>query len=120
MAFTEMEIQEAHAAAVARAGSEDLYKLGLIYATGQGGPIDYVQAHMWFNLAAMKGSKEAKESRKELSSLMSPCEISTAQKAAREWMAEKGVSNAAAPAPIVSEVRVASRLVSQGTMGRRH
>jgi len=89
MAFTEIEIQEAHAAAASRAGSEDLYKLGLIYATGQGGPIDYVQAHMWFNLAAMRGSKEAKESRKELSSLMSPCEIATAQKAAREWMADK-------------------------------
>ncbi len=86
MAFTDAEIAEAHVAAKTRAGSEDLYKLGLIYATGQGGPIDYVQAHMWFNLAAMKGSKEAKDSRKELSSLMSPSEISSAQRAAREWM----------------------------------
>lgn len=117
MAFTEMEIQEAHAAAVARAGSEDLYKLGLIYATGQGGPIDYVQAHMWFNLAAMKGSKEAKESRKELSSLMSPCEISTAQKAAREWMAEKGGLEPRTPDTRVSEVRMADVRVA---MGRRH
>jgi TPR repeat protein len=85
MAFTDAEIQEAIAAAQA-GGSDDLYKLGLIYSTGQGGPVDYVQAHMWFNLAAMKGSQPAKESRKELSAQMSPCEIAAAQKSAREWL----------------------------------
>jgi hypothetical protein len=28
------------------------YNLGVMYGTGEGVPQDYVQAHMWFNLAA--------------------------------------------------------------------
>lgn len=85
MAFTDVEIAQAHRGAIA-GQCDDLYKLGLIYATGQGGEVDLVQAHMWFNLAAMRGSQEAKESRKELSGLMSAAEIATAQRAAREWL----------------------------------
>ncbi|MEJ0059731.1 MAG: sel1 repeat family protein [Terricaulis sp.] len=86
MAFTDAEIAEAHAAARSAANSEDLYKLGLIYATGQGGATDLVQAHMWFNLAASRGSEAAKESRRELSEHMSTGEIAMAQKQAREWL----------------------------------
>ncbi len=85
MAYTDVEIAQVREAASA-GRSEDLYKLGLIYSTGQGGEVDLIQAHMWFNLAAMRGSMEAKESRKELSSMMSATEIATAQKAAREWL----------------------------------
>jgi TPR repeat protein len=85
MAYTDVEIAEARQAA-ATGQSEDLYKLGLIYASGQGGGVDLVQAHMWFNLAALRGSEAAKESRKELASVMSPSEIASAQKAAREWL----------------------------------
>ncbi|HWA01830.1 MAG TPA: sel1 repeat family protein [Caulobacterales bacterium] len=86
MAFTDAEIAEAHAAARTAQNSEDLYKLGLIYATGQGGGADLVQAHMWFNLAAVRGSEAAKESRRELSGQMSAAEIAQAQKLAREWL----------------------------------
>ena len=36
---------------------DELFHLGLLYSTGQGGaPLDYVSAHMLFNLAAMRGS----------------------------------------------------------------
>ena len=35
------------------------YYLGYLYGTGQGVPKDYVQAHMWFNLAAAQGHKDA-------------------------------------------------------------
>ncbi|HVY83602.1 MAG TPA: sel1 repeat family protein [Caulobacterales bacterium] len=86
MAFTDAEIAEAHAAARTAQNCEDLYKLGLIYSTGQGGPVDLVQAHMWFNLAAVRGSEAAKESRRELSGQMSAGEIAQAQKLAREWL----------------------------------
>jgi uncharacterized protein len=86
MAFTDTEIAEAHEAAHAAANSDDLYKLGLIYSTGQGGAVDLVQAHMWFNLAAMRGSDAAKECRRELSNQMSTGEIAQAQRAAREWL----------------------------------
>lgn len=85
MAYTDIEIAQAHQAASA-GQCEDLYKLGLIYATGQGGEVDLIEAHKWFNLAAMRGSMEARDSRKELSGLMSPTEIASAQKAAREWL----------------------------------
>ena len=62
-------------------------RLGLLYSTGQGGaPLDYVSAHMLFNLAAMRGSDEAKAYRRELSGEMDPADIAEAQRAAREWL----------------------------------
>jgi TPR repeat protein len=85
MAFTDSDIAEARAGAFS-GDRDNLYKLGLIYSTGQGAQMDLIQAHMWFNLAAMRGSQSAKECRKELASLMSPSEIAIAQKSAREWM----------------------------------
>lgn len=84
MAFTDSEIAEAHEAVRKAGHSEDLYKLGLIYSTGQ--EIDLIQAHMWFNLAAARGSEAAKDCRRELSDMMSKDEIAQAQRAAREWL----------------------------------
>ena len=53
------------------ASGDELFRLGLLYSTGQGGaPLDYVSAHMLFNLAAMRGSVEAKIYRKELAGEM--------------------------------------------------
>ncbi len=89
MAFTDSEIAEAHAAARKQSDSDNLYKLGLIYSTGQGGAVDLVQAHMWFNLAAVRGSEAAKDCRRELSDMMSKDEIAAAQRAAREWLSVK-------------------------------
>ena len=67
---------------------DELFRLGLLYSTGQGGaPLDYVSAHMLFNLAAMRGSMEAKVHRKELSQEMAQSEVAEAQRAAREWLA---------------------------------
>ncbi|MDB5452689.1 MAG: hypothetical protein JWO33_1267 [Caulobacteraceae bacterium] len=68
---------------------DELFRMGLLYSTGQGGaPLDYVSAHMLFNLAAMRGSLEAKVYRKELSQEMDPGEVAEAQRAAREWLAQ--------------------------------
>src|SRR6201994_1395873 len=51
----------------ADSSGDELFRMGLLYSTGQGGaPLDYVSAHMLFNLAAMRGSVEAKVSRQEL------------------------------------------------------
>ncbi|HEY3694560.1 sel1 repeat family protein [Phenylobacterium sp.] len=70
------------------ATGDDLFRLGLLYSTGQGGaPLDYVSAHMLFNLAAMRGSIEAKVYRKELSQEMASEDVAEAQRAAREWLA---------------------------------
>jgi len=66
---------------------DELFHMGLLYSTGQGGaPRDYVSAHMLFNLAAMRGSEEAKAYRKELSQEMDPSDVAEAQRAAREWL----------------------------------
>ena len=68
---------------------DELFRMGLLYSTGQGGaPLDYVSAHMLFNLAAMRGSLEAKVYRKEISQEMDPMEVAEAQRAAREWLAQ--------------------------------
>jgi TPR repeat protein len=70
------------------ASGDELFRLGLLYSTGQGGaPLDYVSAHMLFNLAAMRGSMEAKIYRKELSQEMDPADVAEAQRAARNWLA---------------------------------
>jgi hypothetical protein len=67
---------------------DELFQLGLKYSTGQdGAPLDYVCAHTLFNLAALRGSIEAKIYRKELSAEMDPADIADAQRAAREWLA---------------------------------
>lgn len=71
------------------ATGDELFRLGLLYSTGQGGaPLDYVSAHMLFNLAAMRGSVEAKIYRKELADEMASDEIAEAQRQAREWLAQ--------------------------------
>ena len=71
------------------ASGDELFRLGLLYSTGQGGaPLDYVSAHMLFNLAAMRGSVEAKIYRKELADEMGTDEVAEAQRQAREWLAQ--------------------------------
>jgi TPR repeat protein len=70
------------------ASGDELFRLGLLYSTGQGGaPLDYVSAHMLFNLAAMRGSVEAKVYRKELAEEMASEDVAEAQRHAREWLA---------------------------------
>jgi hypothetical protein len=64
--------------------------LGVMYATGQGVPQDYVSAHMWFNLAAahekpLPGQISAVQARAAIETLMTTAQIAQAQTLAREW-----------------------------------
>ena len=71
----------------ARAGRPDaLYNLGLAYSTGQGVGVDFVAAHKWFNLAAMRGIDEAKSWRASIAKEMNNSQIAEAQRLAREWL----------------------------------
>lgn len=71
----------------AQGGQPDaLLQLGLIYCTGREGVVDLIEAHKWFNLAAIRGNAEAKQYRAELAREMSKAEIAEAQKKARKWM----------------------------------
>jgi len=75
------------ATGLAQSGDE-LFQLGLRYSIGHGGVRrDYVAAHMLFNIAALRGSMEARIYRKELAAEMNPADIAEAQRAAREWLA---------------------------------
>jgi len=65
---------------------DDLFRLGMMYSSGQGGcPMDRVSAHMIFNLAAMKSSIEARVYRREMGQEMEQGEIPEAPEAARPW-----------------------------------
>lgn len=70
----------------APAGANTLYELGIMYSVGRSVPIDYVSAHKWFNLAAMKGNRDAIRLRQEIAAQMSEAEIAAAQRAARAWL----------------------------------
>jgi len=71
----------------AKSGRPDaMYNLGLAYSTGQGVAVDYISAHKWFNLAALRGSDEAKSWRASIAKEMSSLQIAEAQRLAREWL----------------------------------
>jgi TPR repeat protein len=73
----------------ARGDVAALYELGVAYSTGSGGvSVDLVEAHKWFNLAALNGSSVAQECRADISEDMSAREIAEAQRQARAWLAE--------------------------------
>ncbi|MCY0095862.1 sel1 repeat family protein [Hoeflea ulvae] len=61
-------------------------EMGLMYATGRDCDIDFVAAHKWLNIAAIKGSERAATLRAELAESMSKADLAAALRAAREWM----------------------------------
>ena len=68
-----------------------LFELGVTFSTGRGGTaVDLVEAHKWFNLAALNGCTRGQECRAEISVEMTAREIAEAQKAARAWLAMTG------------------------------
>ncbi|KAB2877825.1 MAG: hypothetical protein F9K38_12085 [Pseudorhodoplanes sp.] len=87
MARLEMASFETAAIAQAPATADAFYQLGIKYSVGDCVPLDFISAHKWFNLAAMKGNKEAIRLRQEIAASMSPAEIAEAQRAARAWLA---------------------------------
>jgi TPR repeat protein len=70
----------------APAGADTFFELGMMYSVGRSVPIDFVTAHKWFNLAAMRGNAEAIRLRREIADQMSEAEIAQAQRAARAWL----------------------------------
>ncbi len=59
--------------------------LGVMYTNGEGVEQDYIQAHMWLNLAASQGEEGAIRYRDRVASLMTAEPIAEAEKLAREW-----------------------------------
>jgi hypothetical protein len=68
-----------------------LFDLGVAYSTGRGGvTVDLIEAHKWFNLAALNGSTRGQECRAEISVEMTAREIAEAQRQARAWLSVSG------------------------------
>jgi hypothetical protein len=65
--------------------ADTFYELGMMYSIGRSVPVDYVTAHKWFNLAALRGNDDAARLRREIADQMSEAEIAAAQRAARAW-----------------------------------
>ena len=68
------------------ADTDSYFELGIKYSSGRNVPVDYVAAHKWFNLAAMKGNQDAVRLRREIAAEMTDAEIAAAQRAARDWI----------------------------------
>jgi len=71
----------------ARGDARACFDLGIVYSSGaEGIDVDLVEAHKWFNIAAVSGSERAQECRAEIAEDMTAREIIEAQKAARAWL----------------------------------
>ena len=62
--------------------TKSMLALGGLYLRGLGVPQNYVQAHMWFNLAASRGDVEALAERDALAAKMTPDALAEAQRLA--------------------------------------
>jgi len=63
------------------------FKMGLDCCIGHSAESDLVEAHKWFNIAALRGNLDARRLRSEISSEMTRQQIARAQRLAREWLA---------------------------------
>ena len=78
---------ESRLADAARGDETACYDLGIIYSTGAGGvAIDLIEAHKWFNLAAIWGSEAAQQCRSDIAEDMTAREIAEAQRTARAFL----------------------------------
>lgn len=91
------------------------YLLGRMYMEGSGTTQDYVQAHMWLNLATTAGVAEARGYRDNVSSRMTGQQIAKAQQLARTWQSSTGAFQVgtAQPETIDYSVRNAQRLLNR-------
>ena len=86
MAKIDMAMASQAQGALGGAAAEALFNLGMMYCIGCKVPRDLVAAHKWFNLAALRGSRQARSCRVEISQEMSVDEIAEAQRQARQWL----------------------------------
>lgn len=89
---TEADLLVATCLAAAASGDVSAYfDLGVAFSTGShGAPVDLVEAHKWFNLAAVGGYDGAAQCRSDVADEMTAREIAEAQRRAREWLSAEG------------------------------
>jgi hypothetical protein len=89
---------EVAAIAVEPEDAEGCFARGMVYSSGAGVAVDLIEAHKWFNIAAMRGHTDAAAMRREIAEQMADAEIGRAQRAARDWLKSHPVE--AAPVAI--------------------
>ena len=60
-----------------------------MYGNGKGVSRDYIRAHMWWNIAASQGFKDATKSSDLVAKMMTPSQLEKAQDLARECVRKK-------------------------------
>ena len=69
------------------------FDLGMAYSTGsEGCSVDLIEAHKWFNLAALAGVREGALLRTEVAQDMSAADVAAAQRAARDFLRGPGTA----------------------------
>ena len=88
MVMARFEMTDCNVASIGQspATADMYYELGIRYSVGNAVETDLIAAHKWFNIAALKGCKEAILLRQEIAASMSAAEIASAQRAARDWL----------------------------------
>lgn len=66
--------------------ADAIFELGMKYCSGTGVAQNLIEAHKWFNIAAMKGSDSARRYRLDIAAEMSAEDIAEAQRKARAAM----------------------------------
>ena len=84
MARYEIADVEAASLGEAAATADTFFELGMMYSIGRSVPVDLVSAHKWFNIAAMRGNRDAIRLRREVADQMSEADIAAAQREARD------------------------------------
>jgi formylglycine-generating enzyme required for sulfatase activity/TPR repeat protein len=79
MAFSEWK------AAADEGDAKSQYRLGKLYEEGRSVPQNYVQAHLYYNLAAAQGNDEARAARDAVAGKMVKEELAEARKLAAAW-----------------------------------
>ena len=75
-------------AAAAQGDITAYFDLAVAFSTGShGATCDLIEAHKWFNLAAVAGHEDAPQCRADVAEEMTAREIAEAQRRAREWIA---------------------------------
>jgi TPR repeat protein len=95
--MAEIEIAAA-VPAVEPTDAEGCFALGMKYSAGAGMAVDLIEAHKWFNIAAMRGHSDAAQLRREIAEQMADAEIGRAQRAARDWLKSYPQAPVEAPA----------------------
>lgn len=65
------------------------YFTGIHHEIGVGIPQDYIQAYMWFAVAASKGDSRGIEGLSRITEKMTPAQIAEGKRLAREWKPKK-------------------------------